>query len=336
MTVSDCGDNGILVSLQIVPQEMAENCFWIKVKEEKFENPDLFAQLSLCFSSQGKGKEASSLCTPSLINLHTYASFSLRDKRCQAAFILWQRFFFSRWNVNYLKTSPFPLAYGHHRCMLSIQISVPISALVVVCSCVFEKACSVMCAVFVHMDVHKLEPRAAMLGLLLAFSSPVGQSSIREALVKEALGVYLSRPVCFSDTQPGYLTCWWITQAVQSEFVFIRKRVYEGTWCIPPMTSWVFSTSLTVRMCVCVFMCVAHPSNSSSSGRGEAWALSSAEQSNRSSVSVCGHNYTESSNFSHIPTVCLDTSQPSSGFLLCLSHSLQVYKLDSSLFCTVK
>ncbi|MED6244746.1 hypothetical protein ATANTOWER_023127 [Ataeniobius toweri] len=54
MTVSDCGDNRILVSLQIVPQEMAENCFWIKVKEEKFENPDLFAQLSLYFSSQSK------------------------------------------------------------------------------------------------------------------------------------------------------------------------------------------------------------------------------------------------------------------------------------------
>uniref|UniRef100_A0A8C2XBM9 Diaphanous related formin 2 n=1 Tax=Cyclopterus lumpus TaxID=8103 RepID=A0A8C2XBM9_CYCLU len=57
MAVSDCGDNGILVSLQIVPQEMAENCFWIKVKEEKFENPDLFAQLSLCFSSQSKVKK---------------------------------------------------------------------------------------------------------------------------------------------------------------------------------------------------------------------------------------------------------------------------------------
>ncbi|XP_049898631.1 protein diaphanous homolog 2 isoform X1 [Epinephelus moara] len=39
---------------KIVPQEMAENCFWIKVKEEKFESPDLFAQLSLCFSSQSK------------------------------------------------------------------------------------------------------------------------------------------------------------------------------------------------------------------------------------------------------------------------------------------
>ncbi|XP_033993192.1 LOW QUALITY PROTEIN: protein diaphanous homolog 2 [Trematomus bernacchii] len=42
---------------KIVPQEMAENCFWIKVKEEKFENPDLFAQLSQCFSSQSKVKK---------------------------------------------------------------------------------------------------------------------------------------------------------------------------------------------------------------------------------------------------------------------------------------
>ncbi|XP_037117367.1 protein diaphanous homolog 2 isoform X3 [Syngnathus acus] len=39
---------------KIVPQEMAENCIWIKVKEEKFENPDLFSQLSHCFSSQSK------------------------------------------------------------------------------------------------------------------------------------------------------------------------------------------------------------------------------------------------------------------------------------------
>ncbi|XP_034064005.1 protein diaphanous homolog 2 isoform X1 [Gymnodraco acuticeps] len=42
---------------KIVPQEMAENCFWIKVKEERFENPDLFAQLSQCFSSQSKVKK---------------------------------------------------------------------------------------------------------------------------------------------------------------------------------------------------------------------------------------------------------------------------------------
>uniref|UniRef100_A0A8C7V7V8 Diaphanous-related formin 2 n=1 Tax=Oncorhynchus mykiss TaxID=8022 RepID=A0A8C7V7V8_ONCMY len=43
---------------KVVPQEMAENCFWIKVKEEKFENQDLFAQLSLSFSSRTKGKQA--------------------------------------------------------------------------------------------------------------------------------------------------------------------------------------------------------------------------------------------------------------------------------------
>ncbi|CAL8333308.1 unnamed protein product, partial [Gadus morhua 'NCC'] len=36
---------------------MGENCFWIKVKEEKFENPDLFAQLSLTFSSRTKAKK---------------------------------------------------------------------------------------------------------------------------------------------------------------------------------------------------------------------------------------------------------------------------------------
>uniref|UniRef100_A0A674ABP1 Diaphanous related formin 2 n=1 Tax=Salmo trutta TaxID=8032 RepID=A0A674ABP1_SALTR len=42
---------------KIVPQEMAENCFWIKVKEEKFENQDLFAQLSLSFSSRTKVKK---------------------------------------------------------------------------------------------------------------------------------------------------------------------------------------------------------------------------------------------------------------------------------------
>ncbi|MED6268674.1 hypothetical protein CHARACLAT_024722 [Characodon lateralis] len=45
---------------------MAENCFWIKVKEEKFENPDLFAQLSLYFSSQSKVRWSSthSHCNP--------------------------------------------------------------------------------------------------------------------------------------------------------------------------------------------------------------------------------------------------------------------------------
>ncbi|XP_049982813.1 protein diaphanous homolog 2 isoform X1 [Alexandromys fortis] len=41
---------------KIEPKELSENCFWLKVKEEKFENPDLFAKLSLTFTSQKKGQ----------------------------------------------------------------------------------------------------------------------------------------------------------------------------------------------------------------------------------------------------------------------------------------
>ncbi|XP_046705110.1 protein diaphanous homolog 2 isoform X3 [Silurus meridionalis] len=39
---------------KIVPQEMTENCFWIKAREEKLESSDLFAQLSLTFSSKSR------------------------------------------------------------------------------------------------------------------------------------------------------------------------------------------------------------------------------------------------------------------------------------------
>ncbi|XP_073710451.1 protein diaphanous homolog 2 isoform X4 [Misgurnus anguillicaudatus] len=42
---------------KIVPQEMAENCFWLKVKEERFENMDMFDQLSLAFSSKTRVKK---------------------------------------------------------------------------------------------------------------------------------------------------------------------------------------------------------------------------------------------------------------------------------------
>ncbi|XP_057204917.1 protein diaphanous homolog 2 isoform X2 [Triplophysa rosa] len=42
---------------KIVPQEMAENCFWLKVKEERFENTDMFGQLSLAFSSKSRVKK---------------------------------------------------------------------------------------------------------------------------------------------------------------------------------------------------------------------------------------------------------------------------------------
>lgn len=282
MAVSDCGDNGILVSLQIVPQEMAENCFWIKVKEEKFENPDLFAQLSLCFSSQSKGKEASSLFIPCLINLHTHASFSLSGNRCQATFILWhfKKPFFLTEMLIILKPSTFSTAFEHHLCMLSSQISVPIrdtNALAAVFVCVFVKArnamwllivfvlcthwvvsdqcfcaCTWMCTnLSLYIYVWTESSYAWFASCLFQSSRPILHRGRWEAFVKEALGVFLSRPVCFSDTQPGYLTCWWITQAVQSKFVFVWRRVCEGTWCIPPMTIWVFFHFFD-SVCVCV------------------------------------------------------------------------------------
>ncbi|XP_053772867.1 protein diaphanous homolog 2 isoform X3 [Desmodus rotundus] len=40
--------------LKIEPRELSENCFWLKVKEDKFENPDLFAKLALNFATQIK------------------------------------------------------------------------------------------------------------------------------------------------------------------------------------------------------------------------------------------------------------------------------------------
>ncbi|XP_072481818.1 protein diaphanous homolog 2 isoform X3 [Notamacropus eugenii] len=42
---------------KIEPQEISENCFWLKVKEDKFENPDLFAKLALTFATQMKVKK---------------------------------------------------------------------------------------------------------------------------------------------------------------------------------------------------------------------------------------------------------------------------------------
>ncbi|KAK7137902.1 hypothetical protein R3I94_013523 [Phoxinus phoxinus] len=42
---------------KIVPQEMAENCFWLKVKEERFESADMLGQLSMSFSSKSRVKK---------------------------------------------------------------------------------------------------------------------------------------------------------------------------------------------------------------------------------------------------------------------------------------
>ncbi|XP_042333998.1 protein diaphanous homolog 2 isoform X2 [Sceloporus undulatus] len=42
---------------KIEPQDISKHCFWIKAKEEKFENPDLFAKLALTFATQMKVKK---------------------------------------------------------------------------------------------------------------------------------------------------------------------------------------------------------------------------------------------------------------------------------------
>lgn len=41
---------------KIEPRDLSENCVWLKLKEEKYENPDLFAKLALTFPSQTKGQ----------------------------------------------------------------------------------------------------------------------------------------------------------------------------------------------------------------------------------------------------------------------------------------
>ncbi|XP_060105384.1 protein diaphanous homolog 2 [Heteronotia binoei] len=43
---------------KIEPSDISENCFWLKAKEGKFENPDLFAKLALTFPTQMKVKKA--------------------------------------------------------------------------------------------------------------------------------------------------------------------------------------------------------------------------------------------------------------------------------------
>ncbi|XP_026530552.1 protein diaphanous homolog 2 isoform X2 [Notechis scutatus] len=42
---------------KVEPHEIQEHCFWVKAKDEKFENPDLFAKLTLTFATQKKGKK---------------------------------------------------------------------------------------------------------------------------------------------------------------------------------------------------------------------------------------------------------------------------------------
>ncbi|XP_032083619.1 protein diaphanous homolog 2 isoform X2 [Thamnophis elegans] len=42
---------------KVEPHEIQEHCFWVKAKDEKFENPDLFAKLALTFATQMKVKK---------------------------------------------------------------------------------------------------------------------------------------------------------------------------------------------------------------------------------------------------------------------------------------
>ncbi|XP_010570734.1 PREDICTED: protein diaphanous homolog 2 isoform X2 [Haliaeetus leucocephalus] len=42
---------------KIEPQEIAENSFWVKAEEDRFENPELFAKLALTFGTQMKAKK---------------------------------------------------------------------------------------------------------------------------------------------------------------------------------------------------------------------------------------------------------------------------------------
>ncbi|ETE64900.1 Protein diaphanous-like 2, partial [Ophiophagus hannah] len=42
---------------KVEPHEIQEHCFWVKAKDEKFENPDLFAKLALTFATQKKEKK---------------------------------------------------------------------------------------------------------------------------------------------------------------------------------------------------------------------------------------------------------------------------------------
>ena len=42
--------------LQIRPQEMTEDCFWVKANENKYENMDLLCKLENTFCCQPKGK----------------------------------------------------------------------------------------------------------------------------------------------------------------------------------------------------------------------------------------------------------------------------------------
>lgn len=42
--------------LQFVAEDLSQDCFWTKVKEDRFENSELFAKLTSTFSAQTKSE----------------------------------------------------------------------------------------------------------------------------------------------------------------------------------------------------------------------------------------------------------------------------------------
>lgn len=47
---------------QIVPEDLSEGSFWVQSKEDRFENDELFAKLTLTFSSQTKSEFVECVC----------------------------------------------------------------------------------------------------------------------------------------------------------------------------------------------------------------------------------------------------------------------------------
>lgn len=43
---------------KLVAEDLSQDCFWTKVKEDRFENNELFAKLTLTFSAQTKTSKA--------------------------------------------------------------------------------------------------------------------------------------------------------------------------------------------------------------------------------------------------------------------------------------
>ncbi|XP_063733036.1 LOW QUALITY PROTEIN: protein diaphanous homolog 1 [Eleginops maclovinus] len=79
---------------KIVPEELSEKSFWTKAKEEKFETTELFAKLTLAFSSQSKTTKGKNIPHTLPLSyffphpLHTFSPFTYSAWRTHYAFTL--------------------------------------------------------------------------------------------------------------------------------------------------------------------------------------------------------------------------------------------------------